>query len=68
MKSQESAAAQLRAYFLQPLEFSKYLAAERLLPMVGDEGRTTAVNKMIESIMTTSVDQPSDKPNGGGGT
>ena len=31
VRSQESAAAHLRAYFDQPLEFSKFLAAERLL-------------------------------------
>ncbi|WP_406314721.1 hypothetical protein OHA77_40240 [Streptosporangium sp. NBC_01639] len=30
-RSQESAASHLRAYFDQPLEFSRYLAAERLL-------------------------------------
>lgn len=31
VKSQESAAGHLRAYFDQPLEFSRYLAAERLI-------------------------------------
>jgi hypothetical protein len=31
VRSQESAATHLRAYFDQPLEFSRYLAAERLL-------------------------------------
>jgi hypothetical protein len=31
VRSQESAAMHLRAYFDQPLEFSKYLAAERLI-------------------------------------
>ncbi|MER5222033.1 MULTISPECIES: hypothetical protein [Streptomyces] len=31
MKSQETAAEHLRAYFDQPLEFSRYLAAERLI-------------------------------------
>jgi len=31
VRSQESAAAHLHAYFDQPLEFSRYLAAERLL-------------------------------------
>ena len=31
VRSQESAAGHLRAYFDQPLEFSRYLAAERLL-------------------------------------
>lgn len=36
VRSQESAAGHLRAYFDQPLEFSKYLAAERLFANVGD--------------------------------
>ncbi|WP_143054237.1 hypothetical protein [Streptomyces sp. KS_5] len=31
VKSQEAAAAHLRAYFDQPLEFSRYLAAERII-------------------------------------
>ncbi|MFE7100644.1 hypothetical protein [Streptomyces erythrochromogenes] len=31
VKSQETAAGHLRAYFDQPLEFSRYLAAERLI-------------------------------------
>lgn len=61
MKSQDSAAAQLRAYFLQPLEFSKYLAAERLLPMVDEAGHANAVSNMINAIMAAPVDQSSSK-------
>lgn len=51
MKSQDTASAQLRAYFSQPLEFSKYLAAERLLNFIDKGDRTAAVNTMITSIM-----------------
>lgn len=37
VRSQESAASHLRAYFDQPLEFSRYLAAERLLAAASTE-------------------------------
>jgi hypothetical protein len=61
MKSQDMASAQLRAYFSQPLEFSKYLAAERLLTFIDKSDRTAAVNDMISSIMSMPSNQSSDK-------
>jgi hypothetical protein len=61
MKSQDAASAQLRAYFSQPLEFSKYLAAERLLTFIGEDNRLPAVNNMISSIMNVPPAQSSDK-------
>jgi hypothetical protein len=51
MRSQETASAQLRAYFLQPLEFSKMLAAERLLLQMDDPvSRTAATGSLIEAL------------------
>lgn len=52
MRAQDSAAAQLRAYFSQPLEFSKYLAAERLLSQIDDgELRAKTVAAVVEHIV-----------------
>ncbi|MEV5892776.1 TRADD-N-associated membrane domain-containing protein [Nonomuraea fuscirosea] len=47
VRSQETAASHLRAYFGQPLEFSRYLAAERLLSELqglgeGEHAKVTA--------------------------
>src|SRR6202012_436719 len=57
MRSQESAASNLRAYFDQPLEFSKYLAAERLLAASGeltDERRADIVGALVQAIAVPS--------------
>ncbi|HVB45229.1 MAG TPA: hypothetical protein VNF47_21345 [Streptosporangiaceae bacterium] len=61
MRSQDAASAQLRAYFAQPLEFSKYLAAERLLAFIGEDSRLSAVNQMITAIMNAPSSQQSDQ-------
>lgn len=62
VRSQESAAAHLRAYFDQPLEFSKYLAAERLLAsnaeLEGDK-HAAILTALVQAIVT-----PSPSPNG----
>jgi MFS family permease len=50
MRSQETAADQLRAYFAQPLEFSRFLAAERLLSKLDHESRARATTIIINSI------------------
>jgi hypothetical protein len=60
MKSQETAARQLREYFLQPLEFSKYLAAERILELLDEKDRMASVRLLIEAIATGSLSRPSD--------
>lgn len=55
IRSQESAASHLRAYFDQPLELSRYLAAERLLADAADltpEQRAAIVSSLVESIAT----------------
>lgn len=54
VRSQESAADHLRAYFDQPLEFSKYLAAERLLaggPDLDGDQRTTIITAVIQAML-----------------
>lgn len=50
MKSQQTASAQLRAYFLQPLEVSKYLTAERLLNSLEGHERAAATAMLISAI------------------
>ncbi|MDI5913385.1 MULTISPECIES: hypothetical protein [Streptomyces] len=55
MKTQESATTQLRAYFLQPLEFSKFLAAERLLRHLDEENRQEATRVLIAAISCAPV-------------
>ncbi|MET9088978.1 hypothetical protein ABZX77_45080 [Streptomyces sp. NPDC004237] len=52
VKSQESASEHLRAYFDQPLAFSRYLAAERLLSAGGLEGekRTEVLAALVLAV------------------
>lgn len=52
VRSQETAAEHLKAYFDQPLEFSRYLAAERLLAdaQLSDEQRAEAVTALVQAI------------------
>ncbi|MFD1922708.1 hypothetical protein [Streptomyces beijiangensis] len=53
IRSQETAAGHLRAYFDQPLEFSRYLAAERLIADSGlsEEQRATALTVLVEVMV-----------------
>ena len=53
MRSQDVASAQLRDYFRQPLELSRYLASERLLSSLNDSDRGPAVQKLIEAIVVS---------------
>jgi hypothetical protein len=55
IRSQETAASHLRAYFDQPLELSRYLAAERLLADAKDltpEQRAAIVSSLVQAIAT----------------
>lgn len=55
IRSQESAASHLRAYFDQPLELSRYLAAERLLADAKEltaKQRTAILSTLVQSIAT----------------
>jgi hypothetical protein len=57
VRSQESAAAHLRAYFDQPLEFSKYLAAERLLATNADldgDKQAAILTALVQAIVVPS--------------
>ncbi|WP_162468259.1 hypothetical protein [Streptomyces adustus] len=56
MKSQEAASAHLRAYFDQPLAFSRYLAAERLLRNSELEG--TARAEVVAALVLAVADVP----------
>ncbi|MER6494695.1 TRADD-N-associated membrane domain-containing protein [Streptomyces griseorubiginosus] len=53
VKSQETSAAHLRAYFDQPLEFSRYLAAERLVAdsALTAEQRAEVLMAMVQTIV-----------------
>ncbi len=65
VRSQEAAAAHLRSYFDQPLELSRYLAAERLIANgnLGDEQRAeilmTVVQAMVAGPPRPAPDTPS---------
>lgn len=54
MRSQDVASVQLREYFHQPLEFSKFLAAERLLEQLSEGDRTSATQQVIEAIVSAN--------------
>jgi hypothetical protein len=61
IRSQESAAGHLRAYFDQPLELSRYLAAERLLADAKEltpDQRAAILTSLVQSIATAG--QPDD--------
>ncbi|MGI5449799.1 RNA-binding domain-containing protein [Streptomyces sp. CA-243310] len=61
VKSQETSAGHLRAYFDQPLEFSRYLAAERLM---ADSGLTSEQRARItESLVQAMITGPPLTPN-----
>ncbi|MEU7911342.1 TRADD-N-associated membrane domain-containing protein [Microbispora bryophytorum] len=57
VRSQESAASHLRAYFEQPVEFSRYLAAERLLQAVdklAPEQRAEIAGHLLRAIVASA--------------
>ncbi|MEV5770110.1 hypothetical protein AB0L49_02400 [Streptomyces antimycoticus] len=53
VKSQEVASSHLRAYFDQPLEFSRYLAAERLIgdAELSQEQRAEILTTLVQAIV-----------------
>lgn len=59
IRSQESAATHLRAYFDQPLEFSKYLAAERLLASASNTdldgaNRAAILTALVQAMVSSN--------------
>jgi hypothetical protein len=57
MRSQNVASQQLREYFLQPLEFSNFRAAERLLSSLDSEARAKATLTIIEAMVKGHASQ-----------
>ncbi|MEV4166774.1 TRADD-N-associated membrane domain-containing protein [Nonomuraea dietziae] len=60
VRSQETAASHLRAYFNQPLEFSRYLAAERFLGAMKDlpaERQASLASDMLRAMVQPAVSQ-----------
>ena len=60
MKAQASSSEQLGAYFLQPVEFARALAAERLLEKVEQGERAKVVERIVQS-MTPIHDEQAPK-------
>ncbi|WP_328681738.1 hypothetical protein [Streptomyces sp. NBC_00343] len=58
IRSQEAAAGHLRAYFDQPLEFSRYLAAERLMADAGltEEHRAEVLSLLVQRMIIGPAD------------
>ncbi|WP_141205791.1 TRADD-N-associated membrane domain-containing protein [Streptomyces griseorubiginosus] len=54
IRSQEAAAVHLRAYFDQPLAFSRYLAAERLMADAGlsDEKHAEILSTLVQAMVS----------------
>lgn len=55
VRSQESAASHLRAYFDQPLEFSRYLAAERLLVGLTSDQRASIIAVLVQDVLVPNA-------------
>jgi hypothetical protein len=60
VKSQETAAGHLRAYFDQPLEFSRFLAAERLIAdaNLSQEQRAEVLASLVQSMIAGPPQPP----------
>lgn len=72
VKSQETAAGHLRAYFDQPVEFSRYLAAERLIAdaRLESDQRALILGSLVQAMIAgpASSRENQDAPQGGQGT
>lgn len=62
MRAQAEASAQLRAFFLQPVEFSRMLGVERLLDDLTDSDRAAAVMHIITSMMPLTENRGAGRP------
>lgn len=59
VKSHETATRQLQAFFHQPVEINRALAAERVIREISDESeRTKAQTALAVSIMTAGAAAP----------
>lgn len=61
IRSQEASASHLRSYFDQPLELSRYLAAERLIADGGltQEQRGEVLSALVQAMVATPAPPPS---------
>jgi len=55
LRAQETAAQHLRAYFLQPLEFSRYLFAERLLETLDPRERSDGILTLVRGLASQPI-------------
>ncbi|MGW0704034.1 hypothetical protein ACWD0A_33040 [Streptomyces sp. NPDC002867] len=60
-KTQERSSAQLKAYFLQPVELLRYLTAERLLDHLHGKARRVGTEWIIKSIASQPKTPPQDE-------
>ncbi|MFF1962953.1 hypothetical protein ACFVW5_04895 [Streptomyces sp. NPDC058232] len=65
VRSQEAAATHLRSYFDQPLELSRYLAAERLIAdgNLTQEQRGEVLSALVQAMVSGPSQPPADTPN-----
>lgn len=61
MKAQSEASAQLRQFFLQPVEFSRLLGAERLVDSLDPEERAKAVQVIVKTMMPNTAKDEVDQ-------
>lgn len=65
IRSQENAAFHLRSYFLQPLEFSRYLAAERVITSLPKETPKELIGLIVRAIANEAInEEPKDSSKG----
>jgi hypothetical protein len=62
VRSQEASAAHLRAYFAQPMQLFRYLAAERLLEGMDPAQRATVAADLARAIVATDQAHPFTQP------
>jgi uncharacterized membrane protein (DUF485 family) len=58
VRSQETTASHLREYFKQPVEFSRFLAAERLLASFQEAGREVDVAEVLRVVCSPESRSP----------
>lgn len=62
VRMQQDASTRLRAYFLQPLEFSRVLAAERLVESLDGSPRDQALLMIIRSVSGSGAESEIEEP------
>jgi hypothetical protein len=57
LRMQQQASSQLQAYFLQPLEFSRILTAERIALGLSQDAKESALSEVVKAIALNARDQ-----------